>query len=97
MKSSYWHRQEDLFSIFLFAAPGPYGFPGKTSKIIRTGDFFAHEHFRGETWYHPNRKISDKHRAREPRNLTHELSHESAHENAHGSVHEDVHGNAHEG
>ena len=38
---------------------------------------------------------SDKHRAREPRNLTHELSHESAHENAHESVHEDVHGNVH--
>ena len=36
--------------------------------------------------------LSDKHRARELRNLTHELSHESAHENAHGSVHEDVHG-----
>ena len=42
-------------------------------------------------------QLSDKHRAREPRNLTHELSHESAHESAHGSVHEDVHGNAHEG
>ena len=27
---------------------------------------------------------TDKHRAREPRNLTHKLSHESAHENAHG-------------
>ena len=40
--------------------------------------------------------ISEKHRAREPRNLTHELSRESARENAHGSVHEDVHGNAHE-
>ena len=40
---------------------------------------------------------SEKHRAREPRNLTHELPHESAHENAHESVHEDVHGKAHEG
>ena len=40
---------------------------------------------------------SDKHRAREPRHVTHELSHESAHENAHRSVHEHVHGNAHEG
>ena len=30
-----------------------------------------------------DRKLTDKHRAREPRNLTHELSHESAHENAH--------------
>ena len=39
---------------------------------------------------------SEEHRAREPRNLTHELSHESAHENAHESVHEDVHENAHE-
>ena len=35
-------------------------------------------------------KLSEKHRAHEPRNLTHELSHESAHENTHGSVHEDV-------
>ena len=43
------------------------------------------------------RLLSEKHRAREPRNLTHKLSHESAHENAHGSVHEDVHGNAREG
>ena len=41
--------------------------------------------------------LSDKHRAREPRSFTHELSHESAHENADGSVHEDVHRNAHEG
>ena len=32
----------------------------------------------------------EKHRAREPRNLTHELSHE------HRSVHEDVHENPHE-
>ena len=39
---------------------------------------------------------SEKHRAREPRNLTYELSHESAHENAHGSVHEDAQRNAHE-
>ena len=37
---------------------------------------------------------SEKHRACEPRNLTHELSHESAHENAHESVdsHESAHG-----
>ena len=40
--------------------------------------------------------ISEKHRAREPLNFTHDLSHESAHENAHGSVHEDDHKNAHE-
>ena len=45
----------------------------------------------------PQHGTSEKHRAREPRNLTHEVSHGSAHENAHGSVHEDVHGNAHEG
>ena len=45
----------------------------------------------------PSQKNSGKHRAREPRSSTHELSHENAHENAHGSVHEDVHGNAHEG
>ena len=37
---------------------------------------------------------SEKHRARELRNLTQELSHESTHKNAHGSVHEDVHVNA---
>ena len=39
---------------------------------------------------------SEKHRAREPRNLTHELSHESAHDNVHGSVHEDAHETPHE-
>ena len=39
---------------------------------------------------------SDKGRARDTPNLTHELSHESARENARGSVHENVPRNAHE-
>ena len=43
-----------------------------------------------------NMHASEKYRARELRNLTHELSHESGHENTHGSVHEDIHRNAHE-
>ena len=38
---------------------------------------------------------SEKHRARELRNLTHELSHENAHENE-GSAHEHVRENAQE-
>ena len=41
------------------------------------------------TWHLPL-KSSEQHRARELRNLTHELFHKSAHENAHGIVHEDV-------
>ena len=49
IESSYRCRLEGIFSKF-FSPCGPDDFPGKTSKIIRTGDFCP-IHFFGGTWY----------------------------------------------
>ena len=51
IKSLYRCRLGGIFSIFFFP-PGPYAFPGKMSKIIRTGDFSPIQIFRGTRyWY----------------------------------------------
>ena len=67
-----------------------------TGVVFAKGASFDWGVLGGGVWGRVQVGGSEKRRAREPRNLTHELSHESALENAHGSVHEDIHGNTRE-